>query len=107
HEHVTNFFSAASSEHDRGVVVNGYESGNFLGPTVLGGNLGPGVPAYDSEVFGPVLCVLTAETLHEAIQLVNSCRYGNGKGFCWLPFDLVLHLLIGLCGMRRSLVVPV
>eukprot|EP00903_Cladosiphon_okamuranus_P015999 g14775.t1 len=63
----------------RGVVVEGYENGNFLSPTVLSGAiLGPGFPAYDEEVFGPVLCVIVVETLEEAIQFVNSCRYGNG-----------------------------
>ncbi|CAM9735739.1 unnamed protein product [Pylaiella littoralis] len=63
----------------RGVAVQGYESGNFLGPTILAGSVvGPGVAAYDSEVFGPVLCLVTVETLDEAIQLVNSCKYGNG-----------------------------
>ncbi len=41
----------------RGVVVKGYEAGNFLGPTVLC-NVNPGNPAYDEEIFGPVcVCV--------------------------------------------------
>ncbi|CAB1121155.1 ALDH [Ectocarpus sp. CCAP 1310/34] len=63
----------------RGVAVDGYESGNFVGPTILSGKqVGPGMSAYDSEVFGPVLCLVTVETLEEAIGLVNSCRYGNG-----------------------------
>ncbi|CAM9502332.1 unnamed protein product [Ectocarpus sp. 4 AP-2014] len=63
----------------RGVVVDGYESGNFVGPTILSGKqVGPGMSAYDSEVFGPVLCLVTVDTLEEAIGLVNSCRYGNG-----------------------------
>lgn len=62
----------------RGVLVEGYEEGNFLGPTVLTGDAGPGIPAYDEEVFGPVLCCVAVETLEEAIQLVNSCTYGNG-----------------------------
>lgn len=62
----------------RDLVVEGYEDGNFLAPTVLTGDAGPGIPAYDEEVFGPVLCCVTVETLEEAIQLVNSCTYGNG-----------------------------
>lgn len=33
---------------------------------------------YKEEIFGPVLCVLTAETLDEAINLINSNQYGNG-----------------------------
>ena len=27
--------------------------------------------AYKNEIFGPVLCVLTVDTLEEAIELVN------------------------------------
>merc|ERR1712137_806394 len=30
------------------------------------------------EIFGPVLCCMTADTLDEAIELVNSNPYGNG-----------------------------
>lgn len=65
--------------HNRGLSVPGYEKGNFLGPTVLGGSIGPGIPGYDEEVFGPVLCCITVETLEEAIELVNACQYGNGS----------------------------
>ena len=31
----------------------------------------PGMEAYKNEIFGPVLCVLNADTLEEAIELVN------------------------------------
>ncbi|CAM9884244.1 unnamed protein product, partial [Ascophyllum nodosum] len=62
----------------RGLTVPGYEQGNFLGPTVLGGDIGPGIPAYDEEVFGPVLCCITVETLEDAIEIVNACEFGNG-----------------------------
>ena len=30
------------------------------------------------EVFGPVLCVISAPTLDEAIGIVNGSRFGNG-----------------------------
>jgi malonate-semialdehyde dehydrogenase (acetylating) / methylmalonate-semialdehyde dehydrogenase len=33
---------------------------------------------YQEEIFGPVLVCLNAETLDDAIDLVNSNRYGNG-----------------------------
>lgn len=62
----------------RGIKVTGYEEGNFLGPTILAGETRPGIPAYDEEVFGPVLCCVGVDTLEEAIALVNSCQYGNG-----------------------------
>lgn len=31
-----------------------------------------------TEIFGPVLVVLEAETLDDAIEIINQNRYGNG-----------------------------
>lgn len=33
---------------------------------------------YKEEIFGPVLVILNADTLDDAIELINSNRYGNG-----------------------------
>ena len=33
---------------------------------------------YKEEIFGPVLCSLEADTLEEAIDIINSNPYGNG-----------------------------
>ncbi len=33
---------------------------------------------YKEEIFGPVLVVLTVDTLDEAINLINNNPYGNG-----------------------------
>lgn len=33
---------------------------------------------YKEEIFGPVLVILTADTLDDAINLINSNPYGNG-----------------------------
>ena len=33
---------------------------------------------YKEEIFGPVLLCLTADTLEDAIQLINNNPYGNG-----------------------------
>lgn len=41
----------------RGVRVPGYERGNFLGPTLLGG-VTPKMDCYKQEIFGPVLSCL-------------------------------------------------
>ena len=32
--------------------------------------------AYKEEIFGPVLCVLSVDTLEEAIELINNNPYG-------------------------------
>ena len=57
--------------------VPGYEQGNFVGPTIFSG-VKPGMRIYDEEIFGPVLVILSAETLDEAIELINANPNGNG-----------------------------
>lgn len=61
----------------RGVTVKGYEKGNFVGPTVIT-NVQPGMECYKEEIFGPVLNIMFADTLDEAISIINNNPYGNG-----------------------------
>jgi len=61
----------------RNVVVPGYEKGNFIGPTILS-NVTTSMECYREEIFGPVLVILSVDTLDDAIELVNNNRYGNG-----------------------------
>jgi len=70
---------ATLSLDGRGITVNGYERGNFIGPTIFS-NVTTGMTIYRQEIFGPVLCVLEAATLDEAIELVNRNPMGNGVG---------------------------
>ena len=57
--------------------VEGYPNGNWVGPTLFT-DVVPDMSIYQQEIFGPVLCVLTVDSLAEAISLVNSNPYGNG-----------------------------
>jgi malonate-semialdehyde dehydrogenase (acetylating)/methylmalonate-semialdehyde dehydrogenase len=50
--------------------------GFFLGPTVLDG-VSPAMAVGREEIFGPVLGLAHAETVEEAIDLVNRVPYGN------------------------------
>ena len=56
--------------------VSGYEQGCFVRPTVL-----QNIPLHGkvatTEIFGPMLGLLHADTLEEAIALVNQSRWGN------------------------------
>jgi len=52
-------------------------NGSYVGPTILDG-VTPQMDIAQDEVFGPVLCVISAPTLDEAIGIVNSSRFGNG-----------------------------
>ena len=70
---------ATLSLDGRGVEVKGYEKGNFIGPTVFSG-VTTDMTIYKQEIFGPVICVLEAATLDDAIALVNRNPMGNGVG---------------------------
>lgn len=61
----------------RNTSVQGYPSGNFFGPTVLS-DVSIDSIAYREEIFGPVLVCLKADTLEDAISIINSNQYGNG-----------------------------
>lgn len=61
----------------RGVKVEKYPNGNFVGPTVLN-HVSTDNLAYTEEIFGPVLCCTAVDTLEEAIELINANPYGNG-----------------------------
>ncbi len=60
----------------RGKTVPGYEQGNFLFPTLLD-NVPPQGNIARTEIFGPVFSLMHANTLEEAIALVNDRAYGN------------------------------
>ena len=57
--------------------VPGYEKGNFVGPTIFSG-VKPGMVIYDQEIFGPVLALVAAANLDEAIEFINANPNGNG-----------------------------
>jgi malonate-semialdehyde dehydrogenase (acetylating)/methylmalonate-semialdehyde dehydrogenase len=58
-------------------VAAGAEGSSFVGPTILDGVTAE-MDIAKEEVFGPVLAVIAAGSLDEAIEIVNSSRFGNG-----------------------------
>ena len=57
--------------------VAGYPQGNFIAPTIFSGVTAT-MDIYREEIFGPVLCVMQAASLDEAIALINANPNGNG-----------------------------
>jgi betaine-aldehyde dehydrogenase len=53
--------------------------GRFYEPTVFAG-VTPGMSIANEEIFGPVLSVLTFDTLDQAIDIANSTMYGLSAG---------------------------
>jgi succinate-semialdehyde dehydrogenase/glutarate-semialdehyde dehydrogenase len=58
-----------------GIVPEG--SGAFYPPTVLT-DVGPGMPAYEEELFGPVASVIPVKDEGEAIRVANDTVFGLG-----------------------------
>ncbi len=60
----------------RNVKVQGNESGFYVGPTVID-YVTPDMAIAKEEVFGPVLAIIRAKDLDEAMKIENDSEYGN------------------------------
>lgn len=60
----------------RGIKVEGKEKGTYVGPTVID-HVKPDMAVAREEIFGPVLSIMRAETIDEAIAIENKNPYGN------------------------------
>jgi malonate-semialdehyde dehydrogenase (acetylating) / methylmalonate-semialdehyde dehydrogenase len=60
----------------RSAKVDGFEEGFFIFPTILD-QVPPDAETARTEIFGPVLSLMHAATIDEAIALVNHRSYGN------------------------------
>ncbi|XP_043553021.1 methylmalonate-semialdehyde dehydrogenase [acylating], mitochondrial-like [Chiloscyllium plagiosum] len=93
----------------RKIQVKGYENGNFVGPTILGG-VKPQMKCYTEEIFGPVLVVLEAETLDEAVDIINQNPYGNGTAIFTTngatARKFTHHVDVGQIGVNVPIPVP-
>ena len=58
-------------------MVPGRETGNWVGATLVD-QVTEAMAVYREEVFGPVVCLLRASSLDEAIAIINRNPYGNG-----------------------------
>jgi malonate-semialdehyde dehydrogenase (acetylating)/methylmalonate-semialdehyde dehydrogenase len=94
----------------RGLSVPGCENGHFIGPTVFT-EVKPGSTLHRTEIFGPVVAIIKADTLDEAIGIINDGEYGNGasiytqNGFWARKFKLDVDA--GMIGINVGIPAPV
>lgn len=62
----------------RDKTVPEYPNGYWVGPTIFE-NVSIDMTIAQEEIFGPVASIMRAENLDEAIELVNSVKYGNAS----------------------------
>lgn len=67
---------AKVSVDGRGKKVDGFENGYFLHPTILD-EVDPNSEIAGTEIFGPVLSLMHAKDIDEAIDIVNNRKFGN------------------------------
>src|SRR4051812_6127286 len=60
----------------RNVKVPGREGGYFIGPTIID-NVTPDMAIAKEGVFGPVLAIVRAKSVEDAITIENASSYGN------------------------------
>ena len=81
-ERIERYISEAEAEgarvllDGRGATVPGREGGFWVGPTILD-HVQPSSRLAQEEVFGPVLAIVRAHNLDEAIAIENGSPYGN------------------------------
>lgn len=84
--------------------------GFFIGPSLLD-HVTPGTPAYDDEIFGPVLCVVRVEDYAAAVRVVNANRYGNGVAIFTRDGNtarlFTKQVTVGMIGVNVPIPVPV
>ena len=56
-------------------------------PATVLGNVRPGQPAHDEEVFGPVAAIIAADDEADAIRIANSSEFGLGSGVLTTDLD--------------------
>jgi malonate-semialdehyde dehydrogenase (acetylating)/methylmalonate-semialdehyde dehydrogenase len=93
----------------RGLVVDGFEAGFFVGPTVID-DVTTDMDVYREEIFGPVLSVLRVDTVEEAIALINANPYGNGTAIFTASGDTARRfqrgVKVGMIGINVPIPVP-
>ena len=62
----------------RDIVVEGYENGFYLGPTIFD-HVKPGMTVGDCEIFGPVLSIKRVKDFEEGLEIMNNNPFANGS----------------------------
>lgn len=94
----------------RDVKVPGCERGYFVGPTVFT-DVKPGMEIYNTEIFAPVVCIMKADKLEDAIEMINNHQYSNAcsiytqNGHYARKFKLAVQT--GMVGVNVGIPAPV
>ena len=115
-EKVTSYIDSAESqgatiiEDGRNIIVKGCEGGFFVGGTLID-NVTSDMLSYKEEIFGPVLQIIRAKTMQEAMELIDNHEYGNGTCIFTRDGEAARYfsdnIKVGMVGINIPVPVPV
>ncbi|HHU43949.1 MAG: CoA-acylating methylmalonate-semialdehyde dehydrogenase [Bacillota bacterium] len=94
----------------RDIVVEGYENGFYIGPTVFD-HVTEDMSIGQEEIFGPVLCIKRVKNFEEGLKIMNNNRFANGSviytqsGYYSREFARNTHG--GMVGINVGIPVPI
>jgi malonate-semialdehyde dehydrogenase (acetylating)/methylmalonate-semialdehyde dehydrogenase len=93
----------------RGLKLQGYEDGFFLGGTLFD-RVTPEMTIYKEEIFGPVLAVARAKDYGDAATMINEHEFGNGTAIFTRDGDAAREfahqIQVGMVGINVPIPVP-
>lgn len=93
----------------RGAAVEGKEGGFYVGPTIID-FVKPDMKIAKEEIFGPVIAIVRAKDLNEAIEIENSSAYGNAAAVFTqnggLAKQVIERASAGMIGVNIGVPVP-
>ena len=94
----------------RGLSLQGYEKGYWLGGTLLD-RVTTDMTVYQEEIFGPVLSVVRAPDYAAAVGMINAHPFGNGTAIFTrdgdAARDFTQSIQVGMVGVNVPIPVPV
>jgi malonate-semialdehyde dehydrogenase (acetylating)/methylmalonate-semialdehyde dehydrogenase len=93
----------------RGATVKGKEEGTYVGPTVID-HVNPEMSIAKEEVFGPVISIMRAKSVDEAIAIENANPYGNAASVFTQNGGVARYIIdkanAGMIGVNVGVPVP-
>lgn len=89
--------------------VNGKENGTYVGPTVID-HVTPDMSVAREEIFGPVISIMRAKTVDEALAIENANPYGNAASVFTQNGGMARYIIerasAGMIGVNVGVPVP-
>jgi malonate-semialdehyde dehydrogenase (acetylating)/methylmalonate-semialdehyde dehydrogenase len=94
----------------RNFKLQGYEDGFYVGPTLFD-RVTADMQTYKEEIFGPVMQLMRADSIEEAISLPSNHQYGNGVAIFTrngkAAREFAQRVNVGMVGINVPIPVPV